>query len=1081
MSQMASEWRERALHVVGRASLERHADEDAIPLEDVLEEELEFLHPSPQGPAGPTTTHGDDQWEFDPSQILALDRLAARLYAPDVGEDIVGAERSIAVALRAANELLRRTNAEISAAGTDAEPVSEAAVSADLNRLLREDIPEFRNLPLPGGLRAAVEHYDGAPTTEGRVRLNRRLLEFLFPTEVSRIRDIRLASLYRRLGDTKHSALCLSGGGIRSATFSLGVIQGLAERGVLDRFDYLSTVSGGGYLGAWLTAWMAQVGRTQATRDLNAAPRSKVDGEPAPVRHLRTYSNFLSPKVGFLSADTWTLVATYLRNLLLTWLILIPLLAAATLAPYLALAVVRSQPRHWGVPPSSFLPGVLAILALISGAVGIHFVHKNRPERDAESAERRDAFQNRGQGTFLLRCLLPLAVSATLLTTAWIWTEDWGTTFKPGFWTFGAFGAAMHLLGYSFTGRKGHSPRESALIAITGAAAGWLGYLATLGLAAASDTLTGSRWRDVAYVTFATPMFLAIVVLSGSIFIGINSSRSSDAEREWSARFNAWLLIAIVAWTAASALILMALPFVAERTAALAGTGTLGALSGVIAARLGFSGTTGAQTSDAPSSSKGAMAAVKAALRAKGLIILTVISLAGLALLLSAFDGWLLGAVCRWMESTCALPAGDAAGRLHTRDGLDPLPAAVMVVALILGVVGAAMGRTIDSNKFSLHAMYRARLIRAYLGAARPAGERTPDPFTGFDEKDNRFMHEMQLAAGPTDEDRPLIHVVNIALNLVGGSNLAWQERRADSFTVTSLHAGSHRLGYRRTSPAPGKPRFDRKEREAESSPRPRIYGGTNGVSLGTAITISGAAASPNMGYHSSSLVTFLMTLFNVRLGWWLGNPGPAGDTTFDRASPRVGLRPILAEMFGRTNDGNAYVYLSDGGHFENLGLYEMVLRRCHRIVVIDASCDEKGSLGDLGNAIRKIRIDLGVPIEFRSGFPEQNRDTPGDKGPLTDYCAIADIEYSCVDRPDGEGASASPPHVGKLIYIKPALRGEESKDIYTYSRGSAAFPHESTVDQFFSESQFESYRALGHHIVNRIFADDRLRKELEG
>ena len=136
------------------------------------------------------------------------------------------------------------------------------------------------------------------------------------------------------------------------------------------------------------------------------------------------------------------------------------------------------------------------------------------------------------------------------------------------------------------------------------------------------------------------------------------------------------------------------------------------------------------------------------------------------------------------------------------------------------------------------------------------------------------------------------------------------------------------------------------------------------GISLGTALTISGAAASPNMGYHSSPIVGLVMTLFNVRLGAWLGNPGrPAGDKTFDSEGPRLSARSLMYEALGLTDSKKPYVYLTDGGHFENLGLYELVQRRCRLIVVSDASCDPDFEFEDLGNAIRKIRIDLGIEI----------------------------------------------------------------------------------------------------------------------
>jgi hypothetical protein len=235
-------------------------------------------------------------------------------------------------------------------------------------------------------------------------------------------------------------------------------------------------------------------------------------------------------------------------------------------------------------------------------------------------------------------------------------------------------------------------------------------------------------------------------------------------------------------------------------------------------------------------------------------------------------------------------------------------------------------------------------------------------------------------------------------------------------------------------------------------------YGGETGVTLGTAMTISGAAASPNMGYNTSAPLAFLMTLFNVRLGWWLGNPGVPGKWTFRRDSPRNALMPLMAEAMGKTSDTYSYVYLSDGGHFENLGLYEMVLRRRRYIIVSDAGCDPKFEFEDLGNAIRKIRTDLGVPIEMDEPMFIGASDI-GEKGK---YCATGRIRYSAVDG----GADD-----GELLYVKPSVYFQEPKDIYNYSRTRKEFPHESTADQFFSESQFESYRMLGRHVIDQIVA----------
>ena len=317
-----------------------------------------------------------------------------------------------------------------------------------------------------------------------------------------------------------------------------------------------------------------------------------------------------------------------------------------------------------------------------------------------------------------------------------------------------------------------------------------------------------------------------------------------------------------------------------------------------------------------------------------------------------------------------------------------------------------------------------------------PIQRNAAEPLHGFDPDDNIQLH--QLATQHQAIRKPF-HILNIAINLVRAENLAWQQRKAQSFTASPLFCGSWNLGYRRSSDY-----------------------GINGqlrkaITLGTALAISGAAASPNMGYHSAPPVTFLLAFFNVRLGWWLGNPGPAGRNTFDRSCPRIAVRPMLAEAFGLTDAANPYVYLSDGGHFENLGLYEMVLRRCHYIVVSDGSCDADRSFTDLGNAIRKIRIDLGIDIEIETELLELQAGSRMSRA----HFALGLIRYDRVDH-------GAPP--GLLIYLKPSLTGNEPADVTEYANGHEEFPHEPTADQFFDESQFESYRALGFHIADKVF-----------
>ena len=279
--------------------------------------------------------------------------------------------------------------------------------------------------------------------------------------------------------------------------------------------------------------------------------------------------------------------------------------------------------------------------------------------------------------------------------------------------------------------------------------------------------------------------------------------------------------------------------------------------------------------------------------------------------------------------------------------------------------------------------------------------------------------------------------MLNLTLNLVHGERLAWQERKAAPFSVTPMHAGSYYLGYRAS----------------------RDYGGVNGISIGTAAAISGAAVSPNMGYSSSPVTSLLLTMFNVRLGWWLGNPGVAGSRTYSLGEPRFSLRPLVAEALGMTDDRSPYIYLSDGGHFENMGLFEMVLRRCRFIVVSDAGADPEYQFEDLANAVRKIRVDLGIPIEF-DGVSIRKR-VPG-KDETGPYCALGRIRYDEIDGADTPD--------GVLVVIKPVVYGREPQDVLNYAARNTPFPQEPTIDQFFGESQFESYRQLGEFEVQSVF-----------
>ena len=404
--------------------------------------------------------------------------------------------------------------------------------------------PESRNLVLAATSGVSF-------TGEDLVHFNRLLLEDAFPDAFERIHDIRLAAMYKRLHRTKQKALCLSGGGIRSGTFALGLLQGMARHDLIGEFDYLSTVSGGGYIGSWLTAWIHRhpKGLKGVTRELaNNEPASKIDPDSAPIRHLRSYSNFITPQVGLLSADTWTFVGIYLRNLFLNWLVFIPLLVAVLTIPRINLAAILAQPPEQVRVQLAFSlfnmnlnfvgRHVFLALGFLLGAWALAYVTFNRPGVREELRKRRQFWRARSdQRSFLIYCLLPLVGSAFCLTTYWGWsTEDSKFQSIP---LIGAFGAVLTLLAWVLgslvlrrfraDNRRDIDWRELMVLLITGFVGGCLLGLVSLVSAMGDPVMrvtkppgssfawtswseasqwTWMTWTTELYACLAVPVFL---------------------------------------------------------------------------------------------------------------------------------------------------------------------------------------------------------------------------------------------------------------------------------------------------------------------------------------------------------------------------------------------------------------------------------------------------------------------------------------------------------------------------------------------------------------------------------------------
>jgi len=777
--------------------------------------------------------------------------------------------------------------------------------------------------------------------------------------------------------DTDLSALCLSGGGIRSATFALGVLQGLARFNLLGQFHYLSTVSGGGYIGSWLSAWRAIESDAAIYSALNCSLSTAV--EPPQIRGLRADSNYITPSMGLLSADTWTLVAVYVRNLILNWLLFAPLFAGGLLFPHWCYAVLG-----WARAQGDLDSGLWMKVGGVLLTAGLGFAICGR-------FRMRDKWLTRSR--FLLLVLVPIVLSAMSFTFAAMVAREIYWTVLDG----ALYGFVVYFAAWVF-GRL--ASRRWDLRVLLPDLFCWVGAGAAVGVIIAYGMHLVVQHPDntKAIVVLGQSGVVLAYLVGDILYVGASSlSRRGEMDREWLARASGWLSATAVTWAVVSSLALYGPGLLLAAGPLAAG---IGSASGLMTLFLGSSGLT---------------AATKAA------EVVKHISLARLTSVAAVIFALVLAALL-------ALLGQKLATVLEFDDEPCPLRCELLVM---VGLIACAFGISlfVNVNRFSMHALYRNRLVRAFLGSARGA-VRQPDPFTGFDPEDNPCMASLR----PKEPQSPLFHVINTALNVVSSRNPAWQERKAESFAITRLHCGNPYVRYRQTAQ----------------------YGeGSGGITLGTAMAISGAAVSPNQGYNSSPLIGFLLMLFNVRLGWWLGNPKRLSS----RGGPLWGVTPALKELAGATTDDGPWVYLSDGGHFDNLGLYEMVRRRCRFIVISDAGCDPKCSFEDLGNAVRKIYIDFGVSIQFRKLEIRPRLDgQAADPAAAGVRYAIGRIYYPGSTRP------------GWLLYIKPTYHGTtEGVDVRSYAAGHPAFPHESTTDQWFSESQLEAYRALGAHIIEEI------------
>ncbi len=940
---------------------------------------------------------------------------------------------------------------------------------------------------------------------------------------------------YDRARDSNLLGLAFSGGGIRSATFNLGVIQRLAKLRLLHRVDYLSTVSGGGYIGGWLSTWVHrhQDGILGVEDCLGDGKRcgegSSRLPEPRQVRWLREFSNYLTPRVGAFSTDTLSGVATYLRNLLLNQTMLVAFGASLLILPWLMVALLPHFSKGWiegglALAAALLLAGsMLAGYETLRADLGLNdndITEKVKLEERKKAAAAIRLAKRRYRILFI--CFAAAAVFAGVLITynpstlgAW-WSASFGGAYGVGTLAGWLLGWRLGVRRQNDSNRDVHA-RKLKIFFPWGALFAALGLGVMLYLWARLVGDSSGPFASALPAIFLGPLVvLGIILFTITLHLGLAGRRVRESGRElWSTHGAHQMRFGVIwaAFAGASLFGPLSLMLVSNWIAALGGaTWILTTIAGVVA---GSGSTTGGRG--------GSKISELAARIAPYVFVVGVLLIVSYGVYRAMWWQWSVetvsprDAICQPVpghpvyEINLKAESGVTEGRLY-----EPEPAAFEclpcylaesaslarghwseLVGVTLGLLAIALllSWRVDINVFGFHMFYRNRIERCYMGASNLT--RRPHPLTGLDPTDAPKLMDLVLAMGGdgcSETELPaqppsstttgiairakeLVHglagyilgkrntvtpitplpaerlrsvqrpfpIINTALNITSSRNLAWQERKAASFTFTPMHCG-----------------YEIQEPDGKTLPcfRPTadyVRDDDGWISLGVPITISGAAASPNAGYHTSAATAFLMTVFNVRLGWWLQNP--RYEDRWRRAGPKLALPLFIQELFGMTTDQSDYVYLSDGGHFENLGIYELVRRRCRYIIASDAGCDPKCSFEDLGNAVRKVQIDLGIDIDID---PRAIRPDPS-TGRSRFHCAVGRIHYERVDK-------GAPP--GFLLYVKCSLASDAPADILQYAADHPDFPHETTADQWYSESQFESYRKLGDHVAGSVLAD---------
>jgi hypothetical protein len=751
------------------------------------------------------------------------------------------------------------------------------------------------------------------------------------------------------------TGIALSGGGIRSAIFCLGALQALADRNVLRNFDYMSSVSGGGYIHAALQ-WFWYSDPTTGTSGnfpFGTAKQQRSDLSENPnLKFLRAHGRYLTPGDGL---SIWTLTAVILRTIFLNLAVWIPI---GALAFILIIAAFHQLPDR----VKQGTPNLLWF---------------------AMAAE----WQEHGGRHWPLELFFAICLLAGLLLIA---------------------GSAIWALGFSLDTRispKGQSsagPKRplGALVVMTA--------VAIFGVVVAANVNVGD-----AEPMRLTILFVLVIVAAVTLFTIVMRRPGRAAAANYKSRrtFERWAGYSLP-WTT----IILALgtvpviPYLAvnEQTGLLkAGVGLIGTASGAVS---GVVGHMVQSQKNAPGDHTRWILMAASALFVYFVVMLAY-SIAQLA-----FDPVpLFGASYQNVVPAVVVAAG--------------------VLALILGV-----GTNV--NYVGLHRFYRDRLMEGFMPNPESVLRDKVGPSDDADRLSIRDLWPPRKAS-PTDPNRAIPYpIINTNAILVNDSNRKRAWRGGDNFIISPLYIGSSATGWEKT------PQHIHK------------YGPQT---LASAVAASGAALNANAAYVGAGvtrdrLLSIVMVLMNLRLGMWVGRPTQRGAGRFARQPNHFVPGFLYGMALAGYRSESRFQELSDGGHFDNLGIYELIRRQLAVIFVVDGEEDNSSAMAALFSVAQRVKEDFDVTIDLRNGLDDLVPAAPN-------AAATYPLGAKYVREPYFEAPILYPgADPGRLIYVKLSLVEHVGFEAKGYRAQHPDFPHQPTSDQFFKPEQVEAYRTLGYY-----------------